>query len=213
MTHHKNSQAITTATYTQKGFSPVLFRLVALLTGCTNGEGRRWVRSGNVSVGGVQELDENRRIVAGETISIFRMQEGYQEFNIPSGFLDSGVGGCLLSEQDIQHIQSTAAFNGILLPRAAILSGAGKRNDLPEITKQKIEALFPAETVKELVQNIFLQSGISEILTKGSLNLLQRQIFEDLFGCLVRLNPSEIQTEVLMDWCAQKRADACAESL
>ncbi|MCP1196219.1 hypothetical protein NKW84_10150 [Acetobacter senegalensis] len=112
----------------------------------------------------------------------------------------------LLSDEDIERLQSAAAFDGILLTRSAILEGAGRRDDLPEVIRKELDRLFPQTTVIELVQHLCQQAGLSEILTKVSLSRLQKELFEILCSHLERLRPGDVQTEVLIGWCSQEQA-------
>ncbi len=110
-----------------------------------------------------------------------------------------------LSDVEIERLQSAAAFDGILLTHSAILDGAAKRDDLPEVTSQELDRLFPQTTVKECVQHLYQQVGLSEILTKVSLSRLQKELFETLSSHLEHLRPADVRTEVLIDWCFQKQ--------
>lgn len=88
MNVHKENHAAVADTCQPNGVRKApLFRLVASLASYTNGVARRFIRAGNVCVGGIREYDENRMIAEGETVSIFRKPYGRQEFNITSGML------------------------------------------------------------------------------------------------------------------------------
>ncbi|MFT9019299.1 hypothetical protein [Acetobacter malorum] len=63
----------------------VLFRAVSDALDCSNGEGRRWVRSMNVWVNGQIETDENRSITADDIIRITSAKRGNIVFQIKNG--------------------------------------------------------------------------------------------------------------------------------
>ncbi|MFT8723075.1 MAG: hypothetical protein ABF443_00080 [Acetobacter malorum] len=48
-----------------------------------------------------------------------------------------------LSDEDIERLQSAAAFDGILLTRSAILSASCRHNDLHQVARQELDLLFP----------------------------------------------------------------------
>lgn len=108
-----------------------------------------------------------------------------------------------LSEADIERLQSAAAFDGILLTRSAILDGAAKHDDLPQVTRQELDRRFPQTTAKECVQHLCHQAGLSEILTKASLLRVQKELLGTLSSLLERLRPADVRTEVLICWCSE----------
>lgn len=109
-----------------------------------------------------------------------------------------------LKDEDIERLQSLAAYDGILLTRSAIRYASAKRNDLPQVVRRELERLYPQTSVKECAQHLCQQAGLSEILTKASLHQLQIKIFETLSSHLERLRPGDVQTEVLIGWCSPK---------
>lgn len=113
---------------------------------------------------------------------------------------------CLLSDEDIERLQSAVAFDGILLTRSAILSASCKHNDLPQVTRQELDRLFSQKSMTECVRHLCHQAGLSKILTKVSLFQLQKELSGTLSSHLERLRPGDVQTEVLIDWCSQSEA-------
>ena len=69
----------------QDAVRSVLFRAVSNALGCSNGEGRRHVRAGNIRLNGLMERDENRAVVSGDNVTIISRQYGIQSFFVETG--------------------------------------------------------------------------------------------------------------------------------
>lgn len=145
-----------------------------------------------------------------------RHADGVRETMETAPLSHSGTGNCSsnteptgsllhpLKDEDIERLQFSAAYDGILLTRSAILQAAVKCDDLSQVVAQELAGKFPQTIVQECARRLCLQAGLSDILTKAALHHLQLKISETLSSHLARLRPGDVQTEVLIGWCSPK---------
>ncbi|WP_035366957.1 hypothetical protein, partial [Acetobacter pasteurianus] len=125
----------------------------------------------------------------------------------PDTNLNAELSGNLLhplKDEDIERLQFSAAYDGILLTRSAILQAAVKCDDLSQVVAQELAGKFPQTIVQECARRLCLQAGLSDILTKAALHRLQLKISETLSYQLADLRPGDVRTEVLIGWCSPK---------